>query len=65
MPAAKAGLLDGDVVIKVDGHDVSHITTNADALRVLTAPAEEVLNLTVKRNEYILTFNVERVAVGK
>ena len=61
MPAAKIGLQSGDVIIRVNGEDVSHITTSGDALKVLRGPAGEILSITVKRNEHILDFDVERV----
>ena len=65
MPAAKIGLQSGDVVIRVNGEDVSHITTSDDALKVLRGPAGEILSITVKRNEQALDFDVERVPLPK
>jgi C-terminal processing protease CtpA/Prc len=53
------------VVIRVNGKDVSHITTSGDALKVLRGPAGEMLSITVKRNEQVLDFNVERVPFQK
>ena len=61
MPAEKMGLQSGDVVIKVNGKDVSHITTSGDALKVLGGSAGDILSITVKRNEQALDFDVERV----
>jgi hypothetical protein len=65
MPAAKIGLQSGDVIIRVNGKDVSHITTPGDALKVLRGPAGEILSITVKRNEQILDFDAERVPLSK
>ncbi len=65
MPAAKAGLQDGDVVIMVNGQDVANITAIPDAFKVVTAPVDEILRIRVKRNEDILDFDVERVPVQK
>jgi hypothetical protein len=65
MPAEGAGLQSGDVVIKVGGKDISQIKTPGDALKILVGPAGEILNITVKRNELILDFNVERVPFPK
>ena len=61
MPAEKMGLHSGDVVIRVNGKDVSHITTSGDALKVLGGSAGDILSITVKRNEQALDFDVERV----
>ena len=65
MPAEDAGVQSGDVVIRVNGKDVSHITTSGDALKILRGPAGEMLSITVKRDEQVLDFNVERVPLPK
>jgi hypothetical protein len=65
MPAEGAGVQSGDIVIKVDGKDTSQIKTSGDALKVLRGPAGEMLSITVKRNEQIFDFDVERVPPPK
>jgi len=65
MPAEKAGLQNGDVVIKVGGKDISQIKIPGDALKILVGPAGEMLSITVKRDEQVLDFNVERVPLPK
>ncbi|MBC8470584.1 MAG: PDZ domain-containing protein [Planctomycetes bacterium] len=65
MPAEKAGLQNGDVVIKVSGKDISQIKTPGDALKILAGPAGKILNITVKRDEQVLDFNIERVPLPK
>jgi hypothetical protein len=59
MPAEKAGLRTGDVVIRVNGKDVSHIKTAGDASQSLSGAVGEILRIRVKRNEQILDFDVE------
>jgi hypothetical protein len=60
MAAEKAGVKDGDVVLKVDGNDISDIKSSGDALNLLSGKAGEKVVLTVKRGEQILTFEIER-----
>ncbi|MCP4256805.1 MAG: PDZ domain-containing protein, partial [Planctomycetes bacterium] len=60
MPAAKAGLQNGDKILKVNDKNIKHITTISGALEVLRGdPGEEVM-LTIQRGGQILTFVVER-----
>jgi C-terminal processing protease CtpA/Prc len=65
LPAAKAGLQNGDVIVSVNGRDVSGITTPADALALLRGPAGETLTVRVGRDEQVLDFSVERVPLSK
>jgi len=58
--AEKAGVKDGDVVLKVNGNSISHIESSGDALNLLLGKAGEKVVLTVKRGEQILTFEIER-----
>ena len=58
--AEKAGVKDGDVVLKVNGNSISHIESSGDALTLLLGKAGEKVTLTVKRGEQILTFEIER-----
>jgi len=60
MPAAKAGLQNGDKILTVNDKDITHITTISDALTVLHGDPGEKVKLTVQRGEQILTFEVER-----
>jgi len=60
--AEKAGVKDGDVVLKVNGNSISHIKSSGDALNLLSGKAGEKVVLTVKRGQQILTFEIERAA---
>jgi len=60
MPAAKAGLQNGDKILKVNDKDITHITTISGALEVLQGNPGEQVMLTVQRDGQILTFVVER-----
>ncbi|MHC4166854.1 MAG: PDZ domain-containing protein [Planctomycetota bacterium] len=65
MPAEEAGVKDGDVVLKVDGNEISHVKSSGDALNLLTGKAGERVSLAVKRGEQILTFEIERAPLPK
>jgi hypothetical protein len=65
MAAEKAGVKDGDVVLKVDGNSISHATSSGDALNLLSGKAGEKVVLTVKRGEQIFTFEIERLPLPK
>ncbi|MHC4203663.1 MAG: PDZ domain-containing protein [Planctomycetota bacterium] len=60
MPAEKAGIKNGDVVLKVDGNSIPHDMSSGDALTMLSGKAGEKVVLTVKRGEQVLTFEIER-----
>ncbi|MDT8300413.1 MAG: M56 family metallopeptidase [Sedimentisphaerales bacterium] len=60
MPAAKAGLQNGDKILKVNDKDITHITTISGALEVLQGKPGEQVILTIQRGGQILTFLVER-----
>ncbi|MHC4310398.1 MAG: PDZ domain-containing protein [Planctomycetota bacterium] len=60
MAAEKAGVKNGDVVLKVNGNSISHIESSGDALNLLFGKVGEIVVLTVKRGEQILTFEIER-----
>ncbi|MHC4487969.1 MAG: PDZ domain-containing protein, partial [Planctomycetota bacterium] len=60
MPAVKAGLQNGDKILKVNDKDITHITTIRGALEVLHGEPGEQVMLTVQRGGQILTFVVER-----
>lgn len=63
--AEKAGVKDGDVVLKVNGNSISHVESSGDALNLLSGKAGENVALTVKRGEQIFTFEIERVPLPK
>jgi len=65
MAAEKAGVKNGDVVLKVNGNSISHIKSSGDALNLLFGKAGEKVVLTVKRGEQIFTFEIERVPLPK
>ncbi len=65
MAAEKAGIKDGDVVLKVNGNSISHIKSSADALNLFLGKVGEKLVLTVKRGEQIVTFEIERMPLPK
>jgi hypothetical protein len=60
MPAAKAGLQNGDKILTVNDKDITHITTISGALEVLRGNPGEQVMLTIQRGGQILTFLVER-----
>lgn len=60
MPAEKAGIKDGDIVLKVNGNSISHIKSSADAQRLLLGKVGEKVVLTLRRAEQTLTFEIER-----
>ncbi len=49
-PAQKAGLEDGDVILKVDGRDITMLELN-DAVALIRGPKGSKVTLTVKRGE--------------
>ena len=49
-PAQKAGLQDGDVIIKVDGKDVTTLDLN-DAVALIRGPRGTKVTLTIKRDD--------------
>ena len=65
MAAEKAGVKNGDVVLKVDGNSIPHDRSSSDALTLLSGKAGEKVALTLKRGEQILTFEIERVPLPK
>ncbi len=65
MPAEKAGIEDGDIVLEVNGKSISHVKSSDDALNLLYGKAGEEVILTVKRGEQIFSFEIERVPLTK
>ena len=58
MPAAKAGLRDGDVVSQVNSKDVAKTETASGGLKTLRAADHATVNLTVQRGSETLKFEV-------
>ena len=58
-PAEEVGLEPGDVVIGIDGEDVTDIDPNLVVRRVL-GPAGTTVLLTIQREEQVLDFEIER-----
>jgi carboxyl-terminal processing protease len=58
-PAEEAGLEPGDIVIAIDGDDVTGIDPNLVVRRVL-GPAGTIVVLTIQRDDEILDFEIER-----
>jgi C-terminal peptidase prc len=65
MPAAKAGLRDGDVVLRVGTRDVAKTEVAADGLKALGGAAGTAISLTVKRGSNILRFEVRRASAAE
>ena len=65
MAAEKAGVKNGDVVLKVNDNSISHVESSGDALNLLFGKVGEKVVLTVKRGEQIFTFEIERVSLPK
>jgi hypothetical protein len=65
MAAEKAGIKDGDVVLKVDGNSIFHIKSSVEAQNFLLGQVGEKVVLTVKRGEQIITFEIEREPLPK
>jgi hypothetical protein len=65
MAAEKAGVKDGDVVLKVDGNSIFHIKSSDEARNFLLGKVGEKVVLTVKREEQIITFEIEREPLPK
>ena len=62
MPAAEAGLRDGDIVLRLDGRSAAKIKTTADALNALSGTAGTKISLTVKRGNDTLNLEVRRAS---
>jgi carboxyl-terminal processing protease len=58
-PAEEAGLEPGDIVIAIDGEDMTGIDPNLVVRRVL-GPAGSIVMLTIQRGNEVLEFEIER-----
>ncbi|MDR3613199.1 MAG: S41 family peptidase [Candidatus Obscuribacterales bacterium] len=57
-PAEKAGIVDGDVIVKVDGQPVNDLEFNMVVEKMLRGPVGSTVKLTLKRDqtkEYVIT----------
>ncbi len=63
--AEKAGIKDGDVVLKVNGNSIFHIKSSADAQNLLLGKVGEKVSITVKREAQIVTFEIVREPLPK
>jgi len=61
MAADKAGVKDGDVALKINGSDISHIESSSEALNLFSGKVGDKVVLTVQRGEQTLTFEIERM----
>jgi carboxyl-terminal processing protease len=61
-PAEEVGLEPGDLVIAIDGEDVTGIDPNLVVRRVL-GPAGSIVVLTIQRGETVLEFEIERGSI--
>ena len=59
MPAAQAGMQNGDKILIVNGQDMSQVTTLQGALAALKCDPDDKVKLTILRGEQILDFEVE------
>ncbi|NQV35328.1 MAG: PDZ domain-containing protein [Phycisphaeraceae bacterium] len=59
MPAAQAGIQNGDKILKVNDQDMSQTTTLRGALAALKCDPGDRVKLTIQRGEQILDFEVE------
>jgi carboxyl-terminal processing protease len=57
-PAARAGLRDGDVVLRVNGRDIAKTERAADGLKALGGTADATIHMTIRRGNEILAFEV-------
>ena len=63
--AAKAGMQNGDVMLRIDSQEAKTMKTGADALKILRGPANTTIDLTVKRGDKTLTFKVRRAPMAE
>jgi carboxyl-terminal processing protease len=64
-PAAQAGILEGDVLVAVDGTEITSQTTLEDVLTMVRGPVDEIVRLTIRREgeEELLVFDITRQEV--
>jgi C-terminal peptidase prc len=64
-PAAKVGLRDGDVVLRVNSRAVGKTEPPADALKILHGAPDTTISLTVRRGDKTLSFEVCRALAAE
>ena len=64
-PAAQAGMLEGDVLVAVDGTEITSETTLEDVLTMVRGPVDEIVRLAIRREgqEELLVFDITRQEV--
>ncbi len=62
MPAEKAGLKSGDIVIKIEGEETKDLSLQ-EAVRKIKGPRDSKVNLTIKRNGRIFSVDIIRARV--
>lgn len=65
MAAEKAGVKDGDVVLKINGTSIENIKSSSEAQNFLIGKAGEKVTITVKRGEQLITFEIVRESLSK
>ena len=65
MPAGKAGIKDGDIILKINDNIITDSTSSSDAMNMLFGKIGEKDIITVQRGEQTLTFEVEKAALPK
>ena len=61
MPAGKAGIKDGDTILKINDNIITDSTSSSDAAEMLWGKIGEKDIITVQRGEQTLTFEVEKL----
>lgn len=62
-PALEAGLRDADILVSVDGDDITPETDEATLIALLHGPVGEKVDLTIQREGKEHTFNLRRVKI--
>ncbi|MBN2589746.1 MAG: PDZ domain-containing protein [Sedimentisphaerales bacterium] len=65
MPAGKAGIKDGDIILKINDNIITESTTYSDAMDMLWGKIGEKDIIIVQRGEQTLTFEVEKAPLPK
>jgi len=64
-PAEKAGIKDGDIILKINDNIITNSVSSSDAMDMLFGKIGDKVVLTVQRGEQTLTFEVEKAALPK
>jgi C-terminal peptidase prc len=63
-PAREAGLQNGDVVLRVDGTDISNLRSGVEAKNILAGPVGSTVTVTVRRGSQEMEFRLQRASRG-